>query len=215
MKKVVAINGSSRKNSNTATLLNKALEGAASIGAENELIHLIDLSYKGCVSCFACHRKGTMFKGACALKDELTPILEKAMNSDVLLLGSPIYLGDVTSMMRGFLERFVFMNHTYDHPSLSTFSGSISGAFIYTMGVPDAMAEQAYGRVFETNTNLLKRFNGKVEQLIVTDTYQFNDYSNYETSMVDLEQKMQSKDKRFPIDCEKAFTIGMELAYNN
>ncbi|XWX63056.1 flavodoxin family protein [Desulfitobacterium sp. AusDCA] len=47
--KVIAINGSPRKNKNTATLLNKALEGA-----ETELIHLYDLNYKGCVSCFAC-----------------------------------------------------------------------------------------------------------------------------------------------------------------
>lgn len=212
MKKVIAINGSPRKNSNTATLINQALEGAASTGAATELIHLIDLSYKGCISCFACHRKGTKFKGTCALKDELTPILEKAMNSDVILLGSPIYLGDVTSMMRGFLERFVFMNHTYDNPSLSTFSGVISGAFIYTMGMPDSMADKAYGKVFETNTNLLKRFNGKVEQLIVTDTFQFNDYSKYATSMIDIEQKIQSKDIQFPIDCERAFNIGSNLA---
>lgn len=55
--KIIAINGSPRKNRNTATLLNKALEGAASQGAETELIHLYDLNYKGCVSCFACKIK--------------------------------------------------------------------------------------------------------------------------------------------------------------
>lgn len=215
MKKVMAINGSARKNSNTATLLKRALEGAASTRAEIELVHLIDLNYKGCVSCFACHRKGTALCGTCALKDELTPVLEKAMNSDILILGSPIYLGDVTSIMRGFLERIVFMNHTYDNPSLSTFSGSKPGAFIYTMGMPDPMAEHKYSKVFETNTNLLRRFNGRVEQLVVTDTYQFDDYSKYATSMIDLEQKIRSKDKQFPIACEKAFTMGKELARSN
>ena len=51
--KVMAINGSPRKKWNTATLLDKALEGAASQGAETELIHLYDLNYKGCISCFA------------------------------------------------------------------------------------------------------------------------------------------------------------------
>lgn len=209
--KVVAINGSARKNANTAMLLNKALEGAYSVQAEVELVHLVDLNYKGCVSCFACHHKGTKLSGSCALKDELTPILEKVMQCDVLILGSPIYLGDITSMMRAFLERLVFMNHTYDNPSFSNFNGSISCAFIYTMGVSKCMAEREYGKVFEINTNLLKRFNGRVEQLVVTDTYQFDDYSKYPTSMIDLEQKAKSKDKQFPLDCEKAFNIGKKL----
>lgn len=211
MKKVIAINASPRKNSNTATLLNKALDGAATNGANIELVHLIDLNYKGCVSCFACHRKETKCKGSCALNDELTPILKKVMDSDVLILGSPIYLGDVTSMMRGFLERLIFMNHTYDHSSLSTFSGSICGAFIYNMGVTKPVAEREYDKLFETNTNLLKRLHGKVEQLVVSDTYQFEDYSKYGTSIIDLEQKMKSKKKQFPLDCEKAFKIGKKL----
>jgi len=56
--KVIAINGSPRKKWNTATLLEKALAGAASQGAETELMHLYDLNYKGCISCFACKTIG-------------------------------------------------------------------------------------------------------------------------------------------------------------
>jgi multimeric flavodoxin WrbA len=52
--KIVAFNGSPRKDGNTATLLNKALEGAAAHGAEIEMIQLYDLNFKGCISCFAC-----------------------------------------------------------------------------------------------------------------------------------------------------------------
>ena len=50
--KVIAINGSPRKKWNTATLLNRSLEGAASFGAETEYIHLYDLDYQGFISCF-------------------------------------------------------------------------------------------------------------------------------------------------------------------
>ena len=50
--KVIAFNGGPRKNWNTAMLLEKALEGAKSQGAETELIHLYELNYKGCISCF-------------------------------------------------------------------------------------------------------------------------------------------------------------------
>jgi multimeric flavodoxin WrbA len=56
--KVMAFNGSPRKKWNTATLLEKALEGASSQGAETELIHLYDLDHKGCISCFACKTTG-------------------------------------------------------------------------------------------------------------------------------------------------------------
>ena len=52
--KVMAINGSPRKDWNTATMLQKALEGSASRGAETELIHLYDLQFQGCTSCFSC-----------------------------------------------------------------------------------------------------------------------------------------------------------------
>lgn len=70
--KVIAINGSPRKNWNTATLLEKALDGAKSVGADVEMIHLYDLSFKGCTSCFACKRKGSQLNGKCAMKDDLT-----------------------------------------------------------------------------------------------------------------------------------------------
>ena len=54
--KIIAINGSPRRNRNTAALLDKALEGAAAAGAETELIHLYPLDFKGCASCFCCKR---------------------------------------------------------------------------------------------------------------------------------------------------------------
>ena len=61
--KAIAINGSPRKDWNTATLLKKSLEGAASVGAETKLIHLYDLSFKGCYSCFAWSSCGIPISG--------------------------------------------------------------------------------------------------------------------------------------------------------
>jgi multimeric flavodoxin WrbA len=111
---VLAINGSPRKNNNTAILLNKALEGAASQGAKTELIHLYDLNFKGCVSCFACKMKDGKSYGKCAVKDDLTPFLEKVDDADALILGSPIYFGNVTGEMRSFIERLAFPYLVYD-----------------------------------------------------------------------------------------------------
>ncbi|MGB7787695.1 flavodoxin family protein, partial [Methanoregula sp.] len=110
---VIAINGSPRKKWNTATLLRHALDGAASEGAETELINLYDLDFKGCTSCFACKLKGGKSYGKCAMLDELTPVLEKIEAVDALILGSPIYFGNVTGEMRCFMERLLFPYLTY------------------------------------------------------------------------------------------------------
>jgi len=64
---VIGINGSPRKNWNTAKLLAKALEGAASQGADTKLVCLYDLVFKGCTSCFACKLIDGPHNGRCAL----------------------------------------------------------------------------------------------------------------------------------------------------
>ena len=94
--KIIAFNGSPRKEWNTATLLKKALEGASSQGAQTELIHLYDLKYQGCISCFACKKKDGVSYGKCAVKDVLKPIFEKVETADAVIFGSPVYLGTIT-----------------------------------------------------------------------------------------------------------------------
>lgn len=111
--KVIAINGSPRKKWNTATLLQKSLEGAMTHGAETELLHIYDIKFKGCISCFACKTINGPSYGRCNVKDGLTPILRKIEKTDVLILGSPIYLGTATGEMRSFMERLLFPYMTY------------------------------------------------------------------------------------------------------
>jgi multimeric flavodoxin WrbA len=111
--KVIAFNGSPRKKWNTTTLLEKALEGAASQGAEAKLIHLYDLDFKGCKSCFGCKIKSGRSYGQCAIKDDLTPILEEVEKTDVLILGSPIYFWAVSGEMKSFMERLMFPYYRY------------------------------------------------------------------------------------------------------
>lgn len=210
MKKVIAINGSPRKNGNTAQLLHKALEGAKNNGAETEMIHLVDLSYQGCVSCFACKRKNTKFIGKCALKDDLSAILAKTVESDVVFLGSPIYIGDVTSLMRAYLERLIFMNISYDDEKSSVFTGKIDMAFFYTMNAKKAES-LLFSYVYKLNQGALKKFNGKTTQLISYDTWQFKDYSRYDASQFNEAKKLKSRTTKFPKDCKKAYDIGVTL----
>jgi multimeric flavodoxin WrbA len=214
MKKIIAINGSPRKTWNTATLLNKAIEGAASKGAKTNIIHLYDLDYKGCRSCFSCKLKGGKSYGRCAARDELTPVLDLIVNADALILGSPIYIGAVTGMMRSFLERLTFPYLVYDPEHTSLFTKKMPVAFIYTMGAPESRVKEAgYERQFKLMESIFTRiFGGPVESLVVTDTYQFEDYSKYVATAFDVKAKAKRREQVFPEDCRKAFEMGVRLA---
>ena len=210
--KAIAVNGSPRKDWNTGTLLKKALEGAGSAGAETELFNLYDLSFKGCSSCFSCKRKNGNFVGRCAMKDDLTGVLEKIMACDVLLLGSPIYLGNITGEMKSFLERLIFMNLSYDSPSRINFKGRISSGFIYTMGLPpERVALSGYQYIFDSAKNYLQLLNGSSEYVLSTDNYQFDDYSKYAASNFDEKHKAAVRAEQFPLDLQRAFEMGARL----
>ncbi|WP_263833212.1 flavodoxin family protein [Sulfurospirillum oryzae] len=221
--KIIAINGSPRKNANTATLLKKALEGAKQHGAKTELVHLYDFAYQGCISCFSCKLPKGKSYGKCAHKDALKPLLEKLHDADAILLGSPIYFGNITGMMRSFIERLAFQYTVYDVHYSSLFPRKIPIGFIYTMNL-DEKRMQEWGYV-ETLKGLEKRLGsifGSSEALYVTDTYQFKDYSKYKITAFSEPLKAKRRKEVFPIDCEKAYdmgarfvTIGAFLASNS
>jgi len=209
--RVIAINGGPRKNHNTATLLNKVLEGAASQGAETEIIHLYDLNFKGCTSCFACKLKEGKNYGKCAMVDDLSPVLKKLDTADAVVLGSPIYLGNVTGETRSFIERLFFPLIEYtNHPTL--LPRNICTALIYTMNISEKrMKNICLDKYLESNEVLFKKFFGKCKTLYCTDTYQFNDYSKVVSDMFDHEEKLKRHKEIFPEDCDKAFDIGIEF----
>lgn len=210
--KFIAINGSPRKNKNTATLLHRVLEGAASQGAETEFIHLYDLHYKGCISCFACKRKNGKSYGKCALKDELTPILEKIAAADGVILGSPIYLRSITGAMRSFLERLIYQYLVYDPAHSSLFKKKIPIALIYTMNWTNTQMKDAnLEKELEPLEMCLQRTFGYVETFPVNDTYQFDDYTKYVAPIFDENKKAKVREEQFPKDCEKAVQLGIKL----
>ena len=105
---VIGINGSPRRNWNTATLLTRALEGATSQGADTRLVCLYDLVFTGCKSCFACKLIDGPHNGRCALKDDLSPVLKQIEDeAEALILATPIYFGTQSGEMRSFMERLL------------------------------------------------------------------------------------------------------------
>lgn len=211
--RVMAFNGSPRKKWNTAILLNKALEGAASQGAETELIHLYDLHYQGCISCFSCKLIGGKSYGKCAVNDDLRPIFEKIEQADAIILGSPIYFGSVTGQMKSFLERLMFQYLVYDKERSTLFKRKILTGFIYTMNANErSMKELKYDQNLKNIEAAMKRIFGASESLFVTDTYQFDDYSKYVATAFNEREKAKRREEEFPKDCQKAYDMGVRFA---
>ena len=216
-KKVIILNASPRKNWNTAKMLKEAQKGAESAGAEVEYINLVDLNYKGCMSCFACKRKGSTTNGLCALKDDLRPVLESILQADAVIIGSPIYYSFPTGMFRNLLERMLFAAGTYIKDEESGWTKRvlkrhIPVGLIYTMNVPENMMKQYnYDTILNTTEWTVKTIFGYAETLNSYDTYQFSDYSKYDCDVFDEKHKAEVRENQFPKDLEKAFDLGKRL----
>ncbi len=211
--RIMAVSGSPRKIWNTGTLLKQALKGAASRGAATELVHLYDLKFTGCISCFKCKTIGGRSYGKCAVKDQLTPVLKRIEEADALILGSPIYFATVSGEMRSFMERLLFPYLTYTEPRQSLFPRKIPTGFIYTMNVTEEIA-QAWGYQwhFDKNAQYLGMIFGASESFCSFDTCQFKDYSKVLATCFDAAHKADRRREAFPLDCQKAFEMGARFA---
>ncbi len=214
MKKIFAVNGSPRKNGNTAQLLKKALEGAASVGAEVKLIQLADLDFSGCRSCFACKKLANPAPG-CVLKDDLAEILKELLQADGIIMGSPIYFGAETGLYRNFLERLFFPMLRYTNPPSSRAEKRIDFGFIYTMNVPENVMDEYGYRTYLESTNKFPKMifhSENVYTICACDTHQFDDYSKYECTLFDVAHKAQMRKTQFVSDLANAFEMGRNLA---
>jgi multimeric flavodoxin WrbA len=109
---VVALNGSARKDGNTAILLNLVIDELKKEGIQTELIQLAGQSIAGCRACYQCFKNKDR---RCAVKkDILNDLLGKMEVADGILLGSPTYFSDVSASMRAFIERCGFVARAND-----------------------------------------------------------------------------------------------------
>jgi multimeric flavodoxin WrbA len=101
--KVIAFNGSGRKNGNTALLLNTVLDELSRKGIETELVQLAGKAPQGCIACYKCFENKDR---KCAVTtDKLNEYLAKMIKADGILLGSPVYFADATANIKALIER--------------------------------------------------------------------------------------------------------------
>ena len=105
--KVVAFNGSPRKDGNTYILINRLLSELEREGIETELVQLSKKEIRGCIACFKCHENQDR---RCAVKkDAANEYIEKIRKAQGIVLGSPVYFQDVTPEMKALIDRAGFV----------------------------------------------------------------------------------------------------------
>jgi multimeric flavodoxin WrbA len=103
VKKVLGLVGSPRKGGNTHILVSQILRGAREMGARTELIYLGNLRIKECDGCHSCWETRT-----CIINDGMKGIYKKLMESDCIVLASPLYWFGPTVAMKAFIDRLVY-----------------------------------------------------------------------------------------------------------
>jgi multimeric flavodoxin WrbA len=148
--KIVTLLGSPRHNKNSATIANRFTETAANLGAETRTFELNRLTYRGCQGCYACKKT----HDHCVLKDDLTEVLAEVQDADLLVLASPVYYGDVTAQLKGFIDRgYSYLKPDYltnPQPSRLTPKKLL---FVLTQGHPD---EALFADIFPRYDGFMK-----------------------------------------------------------
>lgn len=205
---IIGINGSPRKGWNTELMVREALKGAESNGAETEIYNLYDMRFRGCISCFGCKKKDNSLIGKCVFADELLPVLNRIHRCDGLVLGTPMYINEVSSAMRALLERLIFQYIPYEKDKPRYFDRNLPVLAVYTMNAPGGYDEK-FAKYAETYNRLL---GGPVTTIAVTETLQMNDYGAYEMSRFDVAARKKRREDVFPGELKKAFAWGADLA---
>ncbi|MCE8429147.1 MAG: flavodoxin family protein [Candidatus Methanoperedens sp.] len=105
--KVIAFNGSARKQGNTSILINNVFNELEKEGIETELVELAGKKIQGCIACYKCFERKDR---KCAIKNDIVnDCIEKMVVADGIILGSPTYFADITSEMKALIERSGFV----------------------------------------------------------------------------------------------------------
>jgi multimeric flavodoxin WrbA len=151
--KVTCLLGSPRLNGNCATLLKRLRDTAQAFGAKMDYYALRNLNYRGCLGCLGCKTKSDK----CVVPDELAPVLESVREADALVMATPVYLREMTSLLRAFIERTYsyFLPDFHTNPQPSRLNPGKKLLFIQVQGQAD---EKLFADIFPRIAPLFKRY---------------------------------------------------------
>lgn len=108
--KVLAIVGTGRRNGSVSNICKKIIDGVMDSGNEGELINLFDYKINYCIGCRLCSKDS---RGICVQNDDFERLLDKVIKADVIILGSPVYWGNVSAIMKNFFDRHMSIEYIF------------------------------------------------------------------------------------------------------
>lgn len=158
---IVCLYGSPRVKGNSTAIARKFCETAEQKGAKIQSWILNKLDYRGCQACYGC--KGKSDK--CVVKDDLTEVLEAVRGTDILVLASPVYYGDVSAQLKAFIDRnFSFLVPDFVNASKPhRLSGDKTLVMILTQGNPE---ENTFKDIFPKYAMFYKMMGFETSELI-------------------------------------------------
>lgn len=111
--KVVAFNGSARKDGNTAMLIREVFSELEAEGIETEMVQLAGKTIRGCTACGKCQKN---LDKRCAIDNDFAnECIERMLEADGIILGSPTYFADVTAEMKALIDRAGYVARANSH----------------------------------------------------------------------------------------------------
>jgi multimeric flavodoxin WrbA len=163
--KVLGLEGSPRKNGNTEKLVKAILGGATEKGADTKFYKLAKMNISLCLGCFSCRETGT-----CVTEDDMQLLHGEIQSSDAIILGSPVYMWQVSGQTKLFMDRLVpFIKPDFT----SRLKGKKRVFMVFTQGNPD---EQTFKVYFEYLEKLFSFLHYDVKgTMVATGTRDQND----------------------------------------
>ncbi len=139
--RVMGFNASPRRKGNTAWAIDKILEGAKERGAEIQSWHFNDLDIKPCQGCFGC-KNGDR---GCLLNDDMHRIYDAIVQADALVLGSPVYMGQMSGQAKIFTDRLSAQHNPRFSPHFKECNTPKTKLIlVFTQGNPNSGLFQSY-----------------------------------------------------------------------
>lgn len=202
--KTVVINADPKRKGVNAQLMKSAAEGAESVGSEVEYVDLYRLKLSGCRVCLICKQEGNDCK--CYWRDELSPLIERILDSDCLLIGVPIFFSNPTSHYMAFLERLIFCIVSFKVGN--AFKGKVNVGLFYTVEYPLDYFEGSIRPHLKQSEGLLEMLNGEV----VIDSFSTITKTEYSNTSEEGIENVKSKEEQLAIDLKTIFDIAADLA---
>jgi len=156
--KVMGFNASPRKNGNTAWVINKILEKS---NVKTEFYNFADLNIKPCQGCSGCHKDGS---NGCVINDDMQKLYKELETTDTLILGTPIYMGQMTAQAKTFIDRLFAHILPRFSPHYKEKEKKINLILVFTQGNPDKNKFQVY---IEYTKQMFQLLEFEVKEIVI------------------------------------------------